>query len=164
LLGNVGQDGEVIVADMEAGIGTLTRIAEKDVDAVLVVVEATPKSLEVGSRAAALVTEKSLGRLIVVGNRVRGDADLAAIQASFPGAEVVAVPDDPEIVKADRVGPLSTLPPTPPPCEAWWNWGSSSSLRWPDRLGGPSAMAGYSGWQRLGVAGAAGPLGDARAA
>jgi len=115
LLGNVGQDGEVIVADMEAGIGTLTRIAEKDVDAVLVVVEATPKSLEVGSRAAALVTEKSLGRLIVVGNRVRGDADLAAIQASFPGAEVVAVPDDPEIVKADRVGaaPLDVAPDAP---------------------------------------------------
>ncbi len=104
-----------MIADFEAGIGTLTRMQDGGVDVVLVVVEPTPKSLEVGRRAAGLVQERSLGRLIVVANRVRDDADLATIQAAFPDAEVVAVPDDPRIVEADRAGvaPLDLAPEAP---------------------------------------------------
>ena len=104
-----------MIADLEAGIGTLTRLGDQRVDAVLVVVEPTPKSIEVGTRAAALASEKSMGRVVVVASRVRGDDDLHAIRSAFPGYEVVAVPDDPAIVEADRDGraPLDSAPEAP---------------------------------------------------
>jgi CO dehydrogenase maturation factor len=115
LLGNVAPPDEIVVADLEAGIGTLTRMSEKGVDAVLIVVEATPKSLEVGTRAAALAEERSLGRLIVVANRVRGEEDLATIRSAFSSQEMVTVPDDPAIPAADRAGvaPLDASPDAP---------------------------------------------------
>ncbi|HWG72917.1 MAG TPA: hypothetical protein VG184_02550 [Acidimicrobiales bacterium] len=115
MLGNVAPTDEIVVADLEAGIGTMTRMSEKGVEAVLVVVEATPKSLEVGARAAALAEEKSLGRVIVVANRVRGEDDLEVIRSVFPSQEVVSVPDDPAIVAADRAGvaPLDASPDAP---------------------------------------------------
>lgn len=104
MLGNVASPDEIIVADLEAGIGTLTRMGEKGLDAVLVVVEATPKSLEVGTRAAAIADERSLGRLIVVANRVRDADDLATIGSAFPSQEIVDIPDDRSIPSADRAG------------------------------------------------------------
>lgn len=100
---------------MEAGIGTLSRLGEQRVDTVLVVVEPTAKSLEVGQRAAALAVEKQLGRVIVVASRIRHDADLEMVSTMFAGYEVVAIPDDPAIVAADRAGvaPLDTAPDSP---------------------------------------------------
>ncbi|MGH9268324.1 MAG: hypothetical protein ACRD0D_09115 [Acidimicrobiales bacterium] len=115
MLGSVDFKDNVVIADLEAGIGTLTRLGDERVDTVLVVVEPTPKSIEVGTRAAAIVSEKNLGRVIVVASRVRGDADVATIQAAMPGVEVVAIPDDPAIVQADRRGiaPLDASPDSP---------------------------------------------------
>ncbi len=115
MLGNVAPLDQTVVADLEAGIGTLTRLAEKTVDAVLIVVEPTPKSLEVGARAAALAAEKSLGRVIVVANRVRDEKDLATMRATFGDVEMISVPDDPAIAAADREGvaPLDASPDAP---------------------------------------------------
>ncbi len=107
--------GKMVVADLEAGVGTLTRLGEAGVDVVLVVVEATPKSVEVGSRAVALAADRSLGRVIVVASRVRTDDDLAMVRKAFPDHQVVAIPDDPAIVAADRngVAPLDSAPEAP---------------------------------------------------
>ena len=107
--------GQMVVADLEAGVGTLTRLGDAGVDAVLIVVEPTPKSVEVGNRAAALVAEKSLGRAVVVASRIRTDDDLAMITKAFPDHQVVAIPDDPAIMAADRNGlaPLDTAPDAP---------------------------------------------------
>lgn len=106
---------ETVIADFEAGVGTLTRLGEQRVDTVLVVVEATPKSIEVGRRAVDLANERKLARVIIVANRVRGEADVATIKAAFPDAEVVAVPDDPMIRDADRHGiaPIDHAPDAP---------------------------------------------------
>ncbi len=103
------------MADFEAGIGTLTRMGTGDVDAVLVVVEPTPKSLEVGWRAADLAREKSLGRVVVVANRVSSEEDLSRVRATFPEHEFIVVPDDPTIVEADRAGvaPIDLAPDAP---------------------------------------------------
>ncbi|MDP9070018.1 MAG: carbon monoxide dehydrogenase, partial [Actinomycetota bacterium] len=104
MLGSVDFADGAVIADLEAGIGTLTRLADQRVDAVLVVVEPTPKSIEVGTRAADLAREKALGRVIVVASRIRDEDDLATVAKAFPDHEVVAIPDDPAIVKADRDG------------------------------------------------------------
>ncbi len=104
-----------MVADLEAGIGTLTRLADGAVDIVLIVVEPVPKSMEVGTRAAAAAAAKGIGRLVIVANRVRDAADLDAITTAFPGHEIVVVPDDGAIVEADRrgVAPLDMAPQAP---------------------------------------------------
>ncbi len=106
---------QVVVADLEAGIGTLTRMDEAGVDAALVVVEPTAKSIEVGARAVSLVREKGVDRVIVVANRVRGEDDLERIRAAFPDADVRSIPDDLAIVQAERHGtaPLDTAPQAP---------------------------------------------------
>ncbi|MDP9019250.1 MAG: hypothetical protein M3N25_00345 [Actinomycetota bacterium] len=106
---------QVVVADLEAGIGTLTRLGDAGVEKVLIVVEPTPKSVEVGSRAAAIVADKSLGDVIVVASRIHDDDDLALIRKAFPDHRVFPVPDDPAIVAADRDGqaPLDTAPDAP---------------------------------------------------
>jgi CO dehydrogenase maturation factor len=115
LLGSAKFPDVVVIADLEAGIGTLTRLAEQRLDAVLVVVEPTPKSIEVGTRAAALVRDKQLGRMIVVASKVRGDDDVAMIRGAFGDAEIAAIPDDPAIVAAERDGtaPMDTAPQAP---------------------------------------------------
>ncbi len=107
--------GQVVVADLEAGVGTLTRLGDAGVDLVLIVVEPTPKSVEVGCRAAALVADKQLGRAVVVASRIRNDDDLAMVTKAFPDHQVVAIPDDPAIVAADRngVAPLDSAPDAP---------------------------------------------------
>lgn len=116
MLGSVDftQD-ETVIADFEAGVGTLTRLGEQRVDAVLVVVEATPKSIEVGRRAVELASERKLARVIIVANRIRHQGDVETIRAAFPDAEVVAVPDDPAIREADRYGvaPIDHAPEAP---------------------------------------------------
>ena len=115
MLSSVNFSDVTVIADLEAGIGTLTRLANEQVDVVLLVVEPTVKSLEVGARAAELAREKSLGRLIVIANRVRNQADLDAVSSRLPGIEIVPVPHDPAIVEADRhgVAPLDSAPDAP---------------------------------------------------
>ncbi|HEX3540286.1 MAG TPA: hypothetical protein VHT75_07550 [Acidimicrobiales bacterium] len=111
-----GEFGDaIVVADFEAGIGTITRLGNEKVDVVLVIVEPTPKSLEVGTRAADMAQEKMIGQVIVVASRIRSQEDLDTVQKTFPAYEVVAIPDDPAIVLADRQGisPLDLPDPGP---------------------------------------------------
>jgi CO dehydrogenase maturation factor len=105
-----------VVADLEAGLGTLSRLGRRGgIDTVLVVVEPTPKSLEVGVRAAALASDNGIGEVLVVANRVRDEQDVATVRDWFGGVEVFAVPDDPAVVRADREGvaPLDADPTAP---------------------------------------------------
>ncbi len=116
MLGSAEFDpNDTVIADFEAGVGTLTRLEEQKVDTVLVVVEATPKSIEVGMRAAELAREKLLQRVVIIANRIRHEGDLETIKAAFPDIEVVPVPDDPMIREADRhgVAPIDHAPDAP---------------------------------------------------
>lgn len=104
-----------MVADFEAGIGTLTRLGESQVGAVVIVAEPTVKSLEVAARAAALAIQHTVGPVVVVANRVSSDADRALVEAALPGQMVLVVPDDPAIPAADRqdLAPLDASPESP---------------------------------------------------
>jgi CO dehydrogenase maturation factor len=116
LLGQLDRPGAVVVADLEAGLGTLTRIRSGEVDVAVVVVEPTAKSLEVAARALELAAKKAVPRRVLVANRVRSDDDLALVRAALPGADMVAVvPDDPAVRQADRAGvaPLDAAPGSP---------------------------------------------------
>lgn len=114
MLGELSVDGSILVADFDAGLGTVLRLSAP-VDLVLVVAEPTPKSLEVASRAIAAIEERGLGDVLVVANRIRDDDDLARVRAALPGHEPFVVPDDPLVAEADRDGlaPLDATPDAP---------------------------------------------------
>ncbi len=105
----------IVVADLEAGIGTLTRLADASVDVVVVVVEPTPRSIDVAQRAVELARERKQGRVVLVANQITGPEDLQRITSAIPHCEVVAVPNDPAIMDADRLGvsPLDSAPESP---------------------------------------------------
>lgn len=115
LLGRLARPDRVVVADFEAGLGTVLRLGADPVDVVVVVVEPTSKSLEVGRRAAESVHAAGLGRVVVAASRVRDDQDASRMRAAFPGLDLVMVPDDPAIVSAERrgVAPLDDAPDAP---------------------------------------------------
>ena len=104
MLGQLESGDDVVVADFEAGIGTMIRLPDEAVDVVIVVVEPTAKSIEVGSRAAGLARERGIGRLFVVANRVTGDADAARVISELRAEQVLHVPEDPAVSNADRAG------------------------------------------------------------
>jgi len=115
LLGQLARPDRTVVADFEAGLGTVLRLEGNPVDVVVVVVEPTAKSLEVGRRAAESVRSGGSARVVVTANRVRNEEDAALVRAAFPGLEPVMVPDDAAIVDAERRGlaPLDAAPDAP---------------------------------------------------
>jgi len=104
-----------VVADFEAGIGTLTRLGDTKVDAVVVVTDPTVKALEVASRAAALAEEHTSGPIVIVANRLLDDDDRNAVERALAGRTVVLVPEDDAIQTADRAdtAPLDASPESP---------------------------------------------------
>ena len=87
---------------MEAGLGTVSRIKPGQLDLVLVVAEPSAKGVDVARRAAQIAANRA--RVIVVANRVRDEADLRLIEAGLGEHELVAVPEEPAIIEADRDG------------------------------------------------------------
>ena len=115
MLGSANFGSSLVLADLEAGIGTLTRLQAETIDVVVVVVEPTPRSIDVAQRAVALAAQRSQGRVVVVANRVTSAEDVERIAIGLPGAEIVVVPDDAAVMDADRrgVSPLDSAPDSP---------------------------------------------------
>jgi CO dehydrogenase maturation factor len=92
-----------VLGDLEAGVGVLSRMEEGSVDVVLVVANPTQKSIEVARRAVeTAVARKS--RVLVVANRVADEEDLRVIQEALGHHELVVIPEDPVIARADAEG------------------------------------------------------------
>ncbi len=114
MLGQVEAGRRIVIADMEAGVGNLTRMSEASVDAILVVVEPSPKSIETARRARDIATERRVGPVRFVANRVRDDDDRALLRDEI-GEVDWEIPEDPAILRADREGlsPLDAAPDAP---------------------------------------------------
>ena len=105
----------MVVADFEAGLGTLSRMEAGAADVLLVLAEPTGKSIEVARRALTMITERNLARAILVANRIRDEEDRSLMAAAFPEMRLLAIPDDPAIRAADLAGraPIATAPDAP---------------------------------------------------
>ena len=92
-------------------MGNLTRMSEGTIDVILVIVEGTPKSIEVARRARDIAADRRVGRVRIVANRVRDDVDRALL-ADALGTIDFEIPEDPAILDADRDGKcvLDTAP------------------------------------------------------
>lgn len=111
----MNDEATTIVADLEAGIGTLTRLTPDAVDATVVVVEPTLRSIDVGRRAVAVAEEQRQGRVVVVANKVGSESDRACICDAFGERVVAVIPEDPAVDHADRLGlsPVDHEPSSP---------------------------------------------------
>lgn len=115
LLGQLDTDGQIVVADFEAGLGTLSRMETGNIDVLVVVAEPTQKSIQVAQRALALISERQLGRVVLVANRAAAETDTEMMRLAFPEMDVVVVPDDPAVRAADMAGraPFDAAPDVP---------------------------------------------------
>jgi CO dehydrogenase maturation factor len=105
--------GEVVLLDMYAGVEHLSRATTDAVDAMLVVVEPTARSLGTAAQIRDLAGDLKLAHLFLVGSKVENEADREFIAKNSPGLPVIGyISTDPAVREADRSGkPLYDLSP-----------------------------------------------------
>lgn len=106
-------DSGIVLADLEAGVGTLIRMQPGVADLVVVIAEPTVRSIETARRAAAIAGERA--DVVVVANRVTSEADPESVRAELGGYEIVVIPEDVAISQADKDGlaPVDASPNSP---------------------------------------------------
>lgn len=96
---------DILILDMYAGVEHLGRATVDFVDAMLIVVEPTRRSLGTATQIKKLATDIGLTRLWLVGNKVRNDEERAFLQAESPDLSVLGfLPADLAVQEADRLG------------------------------------------------------------
>ena len=96
---------EVLIMDMEAGVEHLGRATAQAVDALLIVVEPGLRSLQTARRIKKLAADIGIGRVYVVGNKVRDENDRDFIAQELSDLELLGcLSYSPLAIEADRRG------------------------------------------------------------
>lgn len=96
---------DVLILDMYAGVEHLGRATADFVDAMIVVVEPTRRSLGTAAQIKRLAEDVGVTRLWLVGNKVRNEEERAFLEAEAPGIPVLGfLPADLAVQEADRLG------------------------------------------------------------
>lgn len=96
---------EILLLDMYAGVEHLGRATVDFVDAMLVVVEPTRRSLGTASQIKKLANDIGLQRLYLVGNKVRNEEEVSFLEAETPDIPLLGyLPADLRVQEADRLG------------------------------------------------------------
>jgi len=96
---------DILLLDMYAGVEHLGRATVDFVDAMVVVVEPTRRSLGTAAQIKKLAADIGLTRLWLVGNKVRNESEADFLNAETPGIPVLGMlPVDLAVQEADRLG------------------------------------------------------------
>lgn len=96
---------EVVVMDMEAGIEHLGRGTASAMDKLIVVVEPGRRSVDTAHNIKRLAADIGLNGIVLVGNKIRGEADRKFLEKYVIGLEWLGfLPYDEEIIEADLSG------------------------------------------------------------
>ena len=96
---------EVLILDMYAGVEHLGRATVDFVDAMLIVVEPTRRSLGTAAQIKKLANDIGLTRLWLVGNKIRNEDEALFLHQETPGIPVLGLlPADLGVQEADRLG------------------------------------------------------------
>ena len=96
---------EILILDMYAGVEHLGRATVDFVDAMLIVVEPTRRSLGTAAQIKTLAEDIGLRRLWLVGNKVKNVDEADFIREETPNLEVLGtLPDAQAVLEADRLG------------------------------------------------------------
>ena len=95
---------EVLLLDMYAGVEHLGRATVDFVDAMIVVVEPTRRSLGTAAQIRKLANDIGLKKLFLVGNKVRNEDEAGFLERETPGMPVLGfLPADMRVQEADRL-------------------------------------------------------------
>lgn len=95
---------EILILDMYAGVEHLGRATVDFVDAMLVVVEPTQRSLGTAAQIKKLANDIGLQRLYLVGNKVRNEDEAEFLRTHTPGMPVLGfLPANLRVQEADRL-------------------------------------------------------------
>ncbi len=95
---------DVLLLDMYAGVEHLGRATVDFVDAMLVVVEPTRRSLGTAAQIKKLANDIGLKRLYLVGNKVRNEDEAKFLETETPDLPVLGyLPADMKVQEADRL-------------------------------------------------------------
>lgn len=100
-------EGEAFLMDMDAGIEHLGRGTTKGMDALVVVVEPSMSSIRTLDRIGGLAGDIGHSKVVVVGNKARGELDQAFIEEEVAARDfslIAMIPDDEKIRAAGRKG------------------------------------------------------------
>ena len=96
---------DVLILDMYAGVEHLGRATVDFVDAMIIVVEPTRRSLGTAIQIKKLAMDIGLRRFLLVGNKVRDENEAAFLRAESPDIPVLGIiPADAAVQEADRMG------------------------------------------------------------
>jgi CO dehydrogenase maturation factor len=96
---------DILLLDMYAGVEHLGRATVDFVDAMLVVVEPTRRSLGTAAQIKKLAGDIGLTRLWLVGNKVRNESETEFLMAETPGIPLLGMlPANLGVQEADRLG------------------------------------------------------------
>ena len=99
------RDDDVLILDMYAGVEHLGRATVDFVDAMLIVVEPTRRSLGTARQIKKLANDIGLDRLWLGGNKIRNEDESNFVAAESPGIPVLGfLPADLGVQEADRLG------------------------------------------------------------
>ena len=99
------REDDVLLLDMYAGVEHLGRATVDFVDAMIVVVEPTRRSLGTANQIKKLANDIGLKRLYLVGNKVRDEEEKKFLEAETPDLPVLGfLPADLKVQEADRLG------------------------------------------------------------
>ncbi len=93
---------DVLILDMEAGLEHLGRGTSRGVDFLVVVVEPGRRSVDTANHIRELAKDIGLTRILIVGNKIRSEADKDYLQKSLAGFTFLGFIDyDSQIIEAD---------------------------------------------------------------
>jgi CO dehydrogenase maturation factor len=96
---------DVLMLDMYAGVEHLGRATVDFVDAMVIVVEPTRRSLGTAAQIKKLANDIGLSRLWLVGNKVREENEVQFLRDETPGIPFLGyLPADLTVQEADRLG------------------------------------------------------------
>ena len=99
------REDDILIIDMYAGVEHLGRATVDFVDAMIVVVEPTKRSLGTAAQIKDLAKDIGLNRLWLVGNKVRTEEEKEFIEKNSPGIPLLGtLPMDLGVLDADRLG------------------------------------------------------------
>ena len=96
---------DILLLDMYAGVEHLGRATVDFVDAMIVVVEPTRRSLGTAAQIKKLANDIKLDRLYLVGNKIRDEEEAKFLEKETPGMPVLGfLPANLRVQEADRLG------------------------------------------------------------
>jgi CO dehydrogenase maturation factor len=99
------REDDILLLDMYAGVEHLGRATVDFVDAMLVVVEPTRRSLGTAKQIQKLANDIGLMRLYMVGNKVRNEEEARFLESESKDIPLIGyLPADLKVQEADRLG------------------------------------------------------------